>query len=69
MTLTLLRIVHHNEKHVSVKDQRRRVNYVLAAYRGEDGHEYRKGFESYGEPVVPESGTHDSLNAMKRQWE
>ncbi len=49
-------------------DRRRKVNRVLAAYRGEDGQEYRKSFTSYREPVVPPSGTHDELNARKEQF-
>lgn len=49
-------------------DRRRRVNRVVASYRGSDGHEYRKSFESYDDPTVPEHGSHKDLNALKEQW-
>lgn len=68
MKLILASVVAREEKHVSIGDQRRRVNYVLASYFGDDGHEYRKSFESYGVPIVPDRGTHAELNKLKRQW-
>jgi hypothetical protein len=60
--------VRREVKHRSVNDQRRRVNYVLVSYRGTDGFEYRKAFESYGEPTIPNSGTHRELNALAIQY-
>ena len=48
-------------------DQRRRLNRVVAEYVG-DGERYRKSFESYSEPQIPESGTHAELNALRKQW-
>ncbi len=68
MKLKLMYIVERSEKERSFTDRRRRVNYVLASYRGEDGHEYRKAFESYGEPVVPETGTNAGITAMRTQF-
>lgn len=66
--LQLIRVIRTETKRVSVQDQRRRVNYVLAEYRDAEGYEYRKSFESYGDPVVPESGDHKQLNALARQY-
>lgn len=66
--LILTHVVRCEEKAEVQSDRRRRVNYVLVAYRGADGSEYRKSFASYGEPVVPQSGTHSSLAALKEQW-
>ena len=68
MTLRLHHVVMREEKAAPGVDQRRRLNRVVASYTGEDGHEYRKAFESYGEPIVPESGTHAELNKLHRQW-
>ena len=68
-TLQLNRIIRREQKHVCIADQRRRVNYVLADYRDSEGNEYRKSFESYDDPIVPESGTHSELNKMARQFE
>lgn len=67
-TLTLSHIVKREEKKSSRVDQRRKLTRVTASYTGDDGHEYRKSFESYGEPIVPDSGTHQSLNQLERQW-
>lgn len=65
-----LRFIVREEKHVrSTTDQRRRINYTIAEYIGDDGEIYRKAFESYGVPRVPESGTHATLNAAKIQWQ
>ena len=66
--LTLAGIVERAEKHRCVSDQRRRTVYVLASYRCSEGHEYRKSFESYSTPVVPERGTHAEINALKTQF-
>lgn len=53
----------------SHRDQRYRVTRIIASYRGDDGHEYRKSFESRcGDPAVPSSGTHEELNAAQYQW-
>lgn len=73
MILGLSHIVRKETKHAPSTDQRRRVNYVLASYYGTDpetgaGCEYRKAFRSYGEPVVPASGTHAELNALAEQY-
>lgn len=68
MKLILIRIVKTETKAAPLADERRRVNRVVASYRGEDDHEYRKAFESYGTPTVPDSGTHAELNALARQW-
>lgn len=51
-----------------MEDQRRRLTVITAAYQGEDGHEYRKVFESYGYPDIPKSGTHKELNSKRKQW-
>ncbi len=70
MQLTARSIVKE-EKHVrSFHDQRRRVNRIIVSYRGEDGEEYRKSFESAPDrlPFVPASGTHEQLEAAKYQW-
>lgn len=67
MKLTLRGVVKE-EKGRYAEDQRRKVNYTLASYFGDDGHEYRKSFASYGVPVVPVHGTHKSLNALKEQF-
>lgn len=52
----------------SWKDGRIKVNRTIASYRGEDGYEYRKSFESKGTPKVPNQGTHQELNNLKYQW-
>lgn len=49
-------------------DGRRKVNRVIASYIGQDGFEYRKGFASYGEPIVPKQGTHKELNRLQEQF-
>jgi len=67
--LILCGIVRREKKHSPSGDRRRRVNYALASYRGEQDHDiYRKAFRSYGEPVVPQSGTHAELNALAEQY-
>ena len=66
--LRLRGIVRRAAKDAPTTDQRRRVNYVLAEYVGEDGHDYRKAFRSYGEPIVPPTGTHDHLNSLAEQY-
>ncbi len=66
--LVLVDIVRREQKHAPCSDERRRVNYVLAEYRGVDGESYRKAFRSYSEPIVPTQGTHGELNALAEQW-
>lgn len=67
MKLRLRDVVRRQERHAPTKDKRRRVNYVIAEYIGEDGHSYRKGFSSYDEPIVPTEGTHAELNQQSHQ--
>jgi hypothetical protein len=66
--LKFLYTVRSESKHVSINDQRRRVSYVLAAYADAEGFEYRKSFESYDKPKVPNQGTHKELNALAIQY-
>ena len=68
MNLTLSHIVSRKESHRAFGDRRRRVISIVASYQGDDGYEYRKSFESYLEPKVPTSGTHEALNLLKSQW-
>lgn len=68
MVLFLEGVIRREVKHRSISDQRRSVNYVLASYRGTDGCEYRKSFESYSAPIVPDSGTHKDLNKLAIQY-
>lgn len=68
-TLTLVRVIKVEQKHKPNSDERRRLNWKLCQYRGDiDGGEYRKAFESYGDPIAPETGTHKSLAAACRQY-
>ena len=66
--LRLVQIIRREVKHAPTTDRRRRVNYVLAEYEGDDGRTYRKGFRSYGTPVVPMSSTHAVLNGLAVQF-
>jgi hypothetical protein len=68
MRLKLANIVRREKKHRSAGDRRKKVNYVLASYIGEDGREYRKSFESYGEPFIPAFGTNEEITNMKIQY-
>ena len=68
LTLTLMGIVKREEHAAPLGDERRRLIKVVASYRGTDGHEYRKGFEGYTDPRVPDRGTHSELNNLKEQW-
>jgi hypothetical protein len=68
MNVRLVRIVSREEKHAPNGDQRRRITRVLCSYYGDDGHEYRRAFEAYGEPIIPETGTVKSTAAAQRQW-
>lgn len=67
MMLTLERIVSR-ERRRSFIDNRRLVHYWVASYRGEDGYEYRKSFESYNEPNVPKRGENKDITAQQKQW-
>lgn len=68
MILTLNHIVSKEIKK-SLFDGRVKVMRFIASYFGEDGHEYRKSFESkLIDPNVPERGTHKELNALSKQW-
>ena len=60
-------VIRTDEKHAPTADKRRRVNYTLAEYADSDGNRYRKAFRSYAQPLVPDSGTHDELNALAYQ--
>ncbi len=68
MTLTFRSVVRQEFGRYAY-DKRRLVNYTLASYVGDDGHEYRKGFSSYSTPIVPMKGTHAELNALKEQFD
>lgn len=45
----------------------RRPTIAVATYHDSEGAEYRKSFLCCGNPVVPMSGTHQELNALKIQ--
>ena len=68
MNLFLNYIVSKTENAKAVKDRRFRVKSVIVSYTGEDGYEYRKRFEAKVEPIVPERGTHEQLNKMRKQY-
>ena len=67
MKLILVRIVKESRQR-AYSDNRRVVNVTTAEYRGEDGGEYRKTFESYSIPIVPESGDNKALTGLRVQW-
>ena len=67
MQLQLVKIVK-TARQRSYVDNRRMVNAVTAEYLGEDGHAYRKLFESYGDPIVPSHGDNMALTAKRIQW-
>ena len=50
-------------------DARRKCDYRVYEYFGDDGKHYRKAFETKrGSAFVPPAvGTHDQLNALKNQ--
>lgn len=53
----------------SFKDERVFVKRITAEYTDSAGDPYRKSFETkIGDPTVPDSGTHESLAALKYQW-
>lgn len=66
--LVLHKIIKREHKVVPSKDRRRRLNRVVAAYFDSEGNEYRKSFESYSDPLVPERGSHVELNRLAKQW-
>jgi len=68
MNLHLKYIVSKETGRKDVNDLRRKPNSVIASYYGDDGFEYRKRFLSYGEPIVPELGTHKELNLLGKQY-
>lgn len=47
MKLTRLHLVSHKSSTPDPKDRRRTVSKAVFAYRGEDGHEYRRAFTSF----------------------
>lgn len=67
MILYFSHLINREERARSYRDLRRIVTRVTASYRDKDGYEYRKSFESYGEPTVPAKGTHAQLNKLKHQ--
>ena len=69
MILKLEQTIKTTKNIGSIRDRRVKINRTTASYRGEDGHEYRKCFESKKEPVVPLRGTHETLNRVKYQYE
>lgn len=70
LTLTLTQVVRVEPRVRSHWDNRVWVVRSIAEYRGSDGEIYRKSFEhkSPAMPVVPASGTHESLAVLKCQW-
>jgi len=68
MNLKLILIIRREEKHRASGDRRRKINQFVASYRGDDGFEYRKSFESYGDPIVPESGDNSEITKLKIQY-
>ncbi len=69
MILKLQQIVRITRQVGSIRDRRVIINRTTASYLGEDGQEYRKTFESKGEPVVPKVGNHENINHLKYQYE
>lgn len=51
-------------------DRRVFIDYYVMEYIGEDKEIYRKAFEVKPgiKPTLPTSGTHKTLNDMKKQW-
>jgi len=70
MKLYKMQVVRVVEGARSFRDERRRCDMYIVAYRGEDGHEYRKSFEvKRGTvPSIPDVATHDELAQLKDQW-
>lgn len=69
MKLYLMAIVSTEKGRLDYDDQRRKPNRSIASYRGEDGHEYRKAFFSYGEPFVPAITDHKEAAELERQYQ
>jgi GGDEF domain-containing protein len=65
-----IRLINQAEGKRAYGDRRFKVIRETHEYRDEAGHEYRKSFEyKAGQtPTIPESGTHEELNALKEQW-
>lgn len=69
LTLKLILVVKVEPRVRSSKDGRVWVKRATGEYRGSDGEIYRKGFERVGlDPIVPETGTHESMAALRYQW-
>ena len=68
MQLKLSHIVRKEQKHHCINDERRKTNYILASYIGDDGQEYRKSFESYYTPFVPEQGENKEISKLSIQY-
>jgi hypothetical protein len=70
MKIYKMQVVRVVEGARSFRDERRRCDMYIVAYRGEDGLEYRKAFEvKRGTvPNIPDVATHDELNKLKEQW-
>lgn len=66
--LRLDHVVSRDENARPMADQRRRVTRIIASYRCASGYEWRKAFESYGEPHVPEAGFNRALTAQQNQF-
>jgi len=56
------------ERKRSAFDNRRVVNVVIVSYVAPNGDEYRKKFESYGTPNIPQHGTSKELTEQAKQW-
>lgn len=68
MKLELQRLIKKGKQR-SYSDNRRMVNMVTAEYLGVDGYIYRKTFESYDIPIVPQFGENKDLTAKRIQWQ
>lgn len=66
----MIQIVRVEPRVRSHRDQRVWIKRATGEYRGSDGEIYRKWFEQKSPlvPVVPEEGTHKSLNELEYQW-
>ena len=69
MLLQLQRLVYVRHNTRSMLDRRHVVTLVIAEYTSSAGLAYRKAFERKGKrPLVPEEGTSEQLNDMRKQW-
>ena len=48
-------------------DKRKKVNYILAEYKDNDGFVYRKSFTSYNIPKIPKARRQKELKEIKNQ--